>query len=387
MKVRQSLFPVSMFAVYFGILLFMSGCETGLFVLMEYLGCGPLIEVIVPVIYWALVAMGITLFTRWKIRKTYEEPLHRMAEATGQVSQGNFSISVPTVHTAGRFDYLDVMILDFSRVVKEVGSSETLKTDFVSNVSHEMKTPISIIKSYARLLQDEKLSREQRQEYAQGIDKAVSGLSDLITNILKLNRLDHQGIRKRQERYDMCRQICDCIFLFEKELDEKEIDLQVDLEDQAVVTGDPKLVEMVWNNLISNAIKFTKRGGMIRISQTLKNGWAEVTVADTGCGIPKESLTHIFDKFYQCDTSHATEGNGLGLALVKRVVELEGGMIRVESREGEGTSFTVTLPQNRMSATQKPASEAGGRLITDAFRDRGSFAQNEAHTRGSGSQT
>lgn len=347
MKIRETLFPPSLFAIYLGVLLLMSGIHMGLLVFMDKAGWSGLTQTIVPMIYWGIVAVGLTLFTRKKMRSTYEEPLHKMAEATRKVSEGDFSVYVPTVHTADKLDYLDVMIMDFNKMVEELGSIETLKTDFVSNVSHEMKTPIAIIKNYAQLLQTGKASEEQRAEYAKGIEDAASRLSSLISNILKLNKLEHQRITLEVETYDLCRQLCESVFLFEDAMEEKGIELEADIEDMAMIKADASLMELVWNNLLSNAVKFTERGDSITIRQTSDEDHIRVSVSDTGCGISKESINHIFDKFYQGDTSHSTEGNGLGLALVKRVLELMDGEIRITSEEGKGSTFLVTLPVGR----------------------------------------
>lgn len=344
MKIRQNLFPPSLFAIYLGVLFLMSGIHMGLLVFMERVNWGELAQTLVPMVYWGIVAVGLTLFTRKKMRNTYEEPLHKMAEAARRVSEGDFSVYVPTVHTADKLDYLDVMIMNFNKMVEELGSIETLKTDFISNVSHEMKTPISIIKNYAQLMQAGHMSEEQGREYAKNIEQAAARLSSLIGNILKLNRLEHQRITPEVETYDVCRQLCDSIFLYDDALEEKEIELETDMEDMAMIAADRNLMELVWNNLLSNAVKFTGRGGRIAIRQTSDEGHVRVSVSDTGCGIAKESIYHIFDKFYQGDTSHSMEGNGLGLALVKRVLELMGGEIQITSEEGRGSTFTVTLP-------------------------------------------
>lgn len=343
-KVKDNLFPLSLFAIYMGVLLLMSGVHTGLLVLMDRVKWNGLVQTIVPMVYWGLVAVGLTLFTRKKMKSTYEEPLHKMAEAAGKVSEGDFSVYVPTIHTADKLDYLDIMILNFNKMVEELGSIETLKTDFVSNVSHEMKTPIAIIKNYAQLLQTGHVSEEQGKEYAKNIEQAAARLSTLIGNILKLNRLEHQRITPEVETYDVCRQLCESVFLFEDALEEKEIELEADIEDAALIKADANLMELVWNNLLSNAVKFTDRGGSITIRQTSDESYVRVSISDTGCGIAKESINHIFDKFYQGDTSHAMEGNGLGLALVKRVLELLDGEIQIISEKGKGSTFLVTLP-------------------------------------------
>lgn len=342
--IKDSLFPVSLFAIYLGVLSLMSGIHQGLVVLINAFDWNEAVQTAIPIVYWGCVAVGLTLFTRKKIKDTYEAPLHMLAEATEQVSNGDFSVYVPTIHTADRLDYLDVMILDFNRMVEELGSVETLKTDFVSNVSHEMKTPISVIKNYAELLQTGKGTEEERQEYARNIEEAAVRLSDLISNILRLNKLENQRIDPEIESYDLCGQLEECILHYEELWDEKDLELEVDMEEKAVVQADRSLMEMVWNNLLSNAIKFTEPGGSVSIRQTTSADHVEVAVTDTGCGMSRENVRHIFDKFYQGDTSHSKEGNGLGLALVQRILTLMNGEISVITEEGKGSTFTVRLP-------------------------------------------
>lgn len=342
--VKDSRFPPSLFAIYLGVLLLMSGIHTGLIILGNTENWNEKVQTVVPIVYWSIVAVGLTLYTRRKIKMTYEIPMHKLAEATKQVANGDFSVYVPPFHTPDQMDYLDAMILDFNKMVEELGSIETLKTDFVSNVSHEMKTPIAIIKNYAELLQMNNVTQEQRVEYAKSIENASLRLSNLIGNILKLNKLENQRITPEVKAYDVCRQLCECVIQFEEAWEEKEIELEIDIEDTAMVWADESLLELVWNNLLSNAIKFSQPGGTISIRQKCINGLIQVSISDTGCGISRENINHIFDKFYQEDTSHAKEGNGLGLALVKRVLQLLNGDIQVISKEGEGSTFIVTLP-------------------------------------------
>ena len=346
-EVKEPLFPVSLFAVFLGVLFLMSGIHQGLVVLMNEMGWNQMIQTAVPMIYWAAVAVGLTFFTRKKIKSTYEEPLHMLAEATQQVSNGDFSVYVPTIHTADRLDYLDIMIMDFNKMVEELGSVETLKTDFVSNVSHEMKTPIAVIKNYAELLRNGKAADEEKREYAKNIEEAAERLSGLITDILRLNKLENQRIDPEIEVYDLCGQLEECILNYEEMWDEKHLDLEADIMEGAFVRADRSLMEVVWNNLLSNAIKFTDPGGNVAIRQKISEEYVEVEVSDSGCGMSKESIRHIFDKFYQGDTSHSKEGNGLGLALVKRILILMNGEISVVSREGQGSTFTVRIPKQR----------------------------------------
>lgn len=346
-RVKKSRFPKVLFAIYLVVLLLMSGIHVGLVVLVSEYRWNTIVQILIPLVYWIFVALGLTLFTRKQIAKTYEEPMRNLADATGKVASGDFSVYVPTLHTADKLDYLDVMILDFNKMVEELGSIETLKTDFVSNVSHEMKTPISIIKNYAELLQMGNVTQEQRIEYAQSIEVASVKLSHLISNILKLNKLENQKILPEMKEYDLCRQLCDSILQFENAWEEKEIEMDIEMEETALIQTDESLLELVWNNLISNAIKFTEPGGTIRIHQTSDEGNIRVSVSDTGCGMREESMQHIFDKFYQGDTSHSKEGNGLGLAMVKRVLELLDGDIEITSEEGKGSTFVVALPLYR----------------------------------------
>lgn len=343
-EIKKSRFPASLYAIYLLVLLWMSGVHTGVIVFMNTMGFNKVVQTIIPMVYWGLVAAGLTLFTRKKIRSTYEDPMHQLAEATTKVANGDFSVYVPTLHTLDRLDYLDLMIMDFNKMVEELGSIETLKTDFVSNVSHEMKTPIAIIKNYAELLQRDQVSEEQRIEYGRAIETAAGRLSNLIGNMLKLNKLEHQRITIDSKVYDVCSQLCECILQFEEAWEEKEIELDTEIEDLAMIKSDQSLLDLVWNNLISNAIKFTEPGGKVIISQTSDETSVKVSVSDTGCGMSRESMNHMFDKFYQGDNSHSKEGNGLGLALVKRVLDLVNGDIQVVSIEGMGSTFTVTLP-------------------------------------------
>lgn len=343
-RVKQSLFPPSIFAIFLGILLLMSGMHTGLILLGNHRGWNDLAQIIIPVAYWGIVAVAMTLFTRRKIKRTYDEPMHQLAEATKKVANGDFSVYIPAFHTPDKLDYLDVMILDFDKMVEELGSIETLKTDFVSNVSHEMKTPIAIIKNYAELLQMDGTSEKQRKEYGQSIEAAALRLSNLISNILKLSKLENQRMVPEVETYDVCRQLCQCAILFEDAWEEKEIELETDMEDYAMIKADQSLLELVWNNLLSNAVKFTEPEGTIGIRQTTQGKQIRISIWDTGCGMSQETARHIFDKFYQGDTSHSKTGNGLGLAMVKRVMELLDGEIKVVSQDGKGSNFTVTLP-------------------------------------------
>ena len=343
-RIRNTRFPASLFFVYLIVLLLMSGIHTGLVVGMNQLGWNEFWQTLVPIIYWAVVAIVLTLFTRKQIQRVYEEPMHKLAEATKQVASGDFSVYIPPLHTSDKLDYLDIMLEDFNKMVEDLGSIETLKTDFFSNVSHEIKTPIAVIQNNAELLRREELTEKQRG-YADTIYQSSKRLADLISNILKLNKLEKQTITPTIETYDVCAQLAECALNFEQAWEQKELEFDADMEDRAEITADPALMELVWNNLFSNAVKFTEAGGSITLRENSDECNIYVSVTDTGCGMNEETRKHIFEKFYQGDTSHAMAGNGLGLALTLRVLQLNNFQIKVESAVGKGSTFTVILPK------------------------------------------
>lgn len=343
-KVKTSRFPVSLLVTLFVSLLLLSGMHYGLLVLGDEMGWNKIVQTIVPMVYWLIVAAALTLYTGWRVKRTYEIPMQKLAQATSKVAHGDFSVYIPPINSADKTDYLDVMIMDFNKMVEELGSIETLKTDFFSNVSHEIKTPLAVIQNSAELLQMENISEEQRQECVSAILSSSKRLSNLITNILKLNKLDKQVIKPKAESFDLCQQLCECALQFERTWEKNNIEFEAELEDRAMVNADEELLALVWTNLLSNALKFTPEGGRITLSQTSDDKQITVTVSDTGCGMDEKTMAHIFDKFYQGDTSHSTEGNGLGLALVQKIVQLSDGTISVKSAVGIGSTFTVILP-------------------------------------------
>ena len=223
----------------------------------------------------------------------------------------------------------------------ELQKNEVLKTDFISNVSHEIKTPLSVIQGYADLLQTKGISEEQRSEYIKLMSEQVNKLTNLVTNILKLNKIQSKEIVCK-EKYFLDEQIRFCILAMEDKIVEKDIEISVNL-DEVEINSDPVLLELVWNNLFSNALKFTDKGGKISFSLSNQGNVVIATIKDTGCGMNEETQKHIFDKFFQGDTSHSQDGNGLGLALVERVVTMLDGEILVSSAIGQGSEFKIIL--------------------------------------------
>lgn len=293
--------------------------------------------------YWAIVTLIFMIVTARQRYLVYEKPMRKLSEAAKKVAEGDYSVWVPPLRKDGKKDYVEVMFDDFNKMVKELGSTEILKSDFIANVSHEIKTPLSVIQSYAMALQKKNLTPETRKEYTDTIIAASKKLTALVTNILKLSKLENQETHVSEEPYDLCRQLSECALSFEELWEEKNITFVADIEDRAIICADESMLEIVWNNLLSNAIKFTESRGTVKLMQTSDADTVTVTVEDSGCGMSEETMKHIFDKFYQGDTSHSQEGNGLGLALSKKVIELEGGSISVKNMTGIGTTFTVKL--------------------------------------------
>ena len=235
-----------------------------------------------------------------------------------------------------------IEIIDcFNTMAEELAGVETLRTDFVANVSHELKTPLSVMQNYGTLLQMPELEETKRMEYAKGVDDGSRRLADMMTNILKLNKLEKQQIFPKTEEYDLGEQLCECLLQLENVWEEKQIEIETEIEGGVKVCTDVELLSLVWNNLFSNAFKFTPEGGTVSIVLEATESHAIVKVKDTGCGMSPEVGKHIFEKFYQGDTSHAMQGNGLGLALVKRVIDILSGEISVESAIGKGSTFIV----------------------------------------------
>jgi len=274
---------------------------------------------------------------------TVERPVKKITEATNRIMEGNFSTQIDPIGHFANDNSFNEVIACINKMAKELSSVETLRTDFIANVSHEMKTPLAVIQNYGTLLQSSDLTEEKRKEYSKGITDASRRLSEMITNVLKLNRLENQQVFPEITKFNLGEQLSESFLLFESVWEDKNIDIEVDLEEDIWVEADKELLSLVWNNLFSNAFKFTKNGGKVSLSLSATDHHAIIKVADTGCGISPQVGQHIFEKFYQGDESHATQGNGLGLALVKRVIDIIKGEISVDSVVGAGTTFTVRI--------------------------------------------
>ena len=281
---------------------------------------------------------GTADFVRRKI--TVDRPVKQITDATQKIMQGDFSVRIPSIHGAGA-DGFNQIGEAINKMAEELSGTETLRTDFIANVSHELKTPLAVMGNYATMLQRPGITEEEKNEYAKAISEAARKLAQLITNILKLNKLENQKIFPQPVEFDLGEQLCESLLQFEDAWERKELNIETDIAEDIRLRSDPELLSLVWNNLISNAVKFTPEGGTIGVTLRSEGNFVVVSVSDTGSGMKPETGMHIFEKFYQGDTSHATQGNGLGLALVKRVVDILNGEIGVQSVYGEGSTFTV----------------------------------------------
>lgn len=273
-------------------------------------------------------------------------PMNQLIDATHKVARGDFSVRVDPTDSP---DELGELVGSFNEMTRELGSNEMFKKDFINSFSHEFKTPIVSIRGFARQLERDDITDEERREYAGIIARESERLANMSANILLLTKLENQKIMPDVTVYRLDEQLREAILLLEKQWSDKELELDLDLPDTNIRANE-EMLSHVWINIIGNAVKFSERGGMLRVKCALREGSVRVDITDTGVGMDEETCQRIFDKFYQGETSgsaqpsHSIEGNGLGLPLARRIVELSGGDIKVKSAPGKGSTFAVTLP-------------------------------------------
>ena len=350
MKIRSILKWLNQYFVFFLMVAFVITCCTMLFVstLRDSLGVtftDSNMSAAAKLTFWnvALLSLIFTVIDALRRKLTVERPAKHITEAAEKIVQGDFTVRVKPQSKFGSDDTFNQIIDCFNKMAEELSSVETLRTDFIANVSHEMKTPLAVMQNYGTLLQADDLPDEKRIEYAKGVTDGSRRMAEMMTNILKLNRLENQQIYPQNKEYDLGEQICECLLQFENVWEKAEIEIDTDIAEDVKVKADEELLGLVWNNLFSNAFKFTEAGGTVSVKLCATESHAIVEVKDTGCGMTRDVGAHIFEKFYQGDTSHSAQGNGLGLALVKRVVDIMQGEISVESAVGVGTTFTVKI--------------------------------------------
>ena len=344
---KKFIFNLGRFLIFFALMAFVVSCNLILFLHWVDLTTEEM-NAAVPITFLNVMILTFLFSIIDEIRRTLmvRKPIARIQAGLDKIMSGNFKTQIPYIRNENSSNEFDAIIKGINDLAGELAGVETLRTDFISNVSHEIKTPLAVIQNYGTMLQGNDLSEKQKVEYAKAITEQTSRLSGLITNILKLNRLENQQIFPERKHYNLTEQIRECLLLFEQSWGSKNINIETELEDDIFIYEDAELLSLVWNNLFSNAIKFTDNGGTVGIKVKKEGLTAVVEVSDSGCGISPETGKHIFEKFYQGDTSHAVQGNGLGLALVKRVIDIVGGDIHVQSTLGEGSTFIVYLREN-----------------------------------------
>lgn len=272
--------------------------------------------------------------------KVFAEPFKKSIEATKKVAEGDFTVRLET----NRNDETRELVDNFNRMVKQLGEIEIFQKDFIDNVSHEIKTPINSIQGFAKLLDDNSITEEERKEYVNIIIEETNRLLNLSNNILKLAKLQHQEKLSNEQEINLSVQIKKAVMLLEPKWKPKNINFSIDVKD-TYFSGDEDLLFQMWTNLIDNAIKFSEQNGKISVSIENISNDISVRIKDNGIGMDTEELDMIYKRFYQIDKSHSGEGSGLGLSIVKRIVELSKGKIDVESEKGKGTIFIITLPK------------------------------------------
>ncbi|GAB6087145.1 HAMP domain-containing sensor histidine kinase [Alkaliphilus crotonatoxidans] len=345
-RINRSMFSIRNYFIFFLLISFIVTC---CFLLFLHSLDVTLVDVkssaIITLINVMFLSLLCTIVDGLRRHFTVQLPVERILNATRKITRGDFTARIEPLHGFNSLNEFDAIIEDFNKMAAELSGTETLRTDFIASVSHELKTPLSVIQNYSTMLQNSALPEKTRVEYAKTISDTTRRLSELITNILKLNKLENQQIFPDMKEYDLGEQLRECMLGFEREWEKKNLEIETDIDDISV-RADGELLTLAWNNLLSNAVKFTQPGGKITVSLKEENGYAVVKVSDTGCGMTPEVGRHIFEKFYQGEPSHTTQGNGLGLALVKRVIDIVKGEISVESIAGQGSTFIVTLWRN-----------------------------------------
>lgn len=323
------------------IVLFSFGAIAGLLYLLEGLGVIPSLGVYTLISL--LLVSGITVaLMSYFIGRRVLTPLVKLSSASKEVARGNFDV---TVSDSSKMEEVQSTFRNFNAMVRELRSISTLSSDFIANVSHEFKTPLSVIEGYAMLLQDDRLTAQEREDYLNKILVNTRRLNTLVGNILMLSKMETKPLPEQYTRFRLDEQLRQVVAQLEPQWSAKGISFRVRL-DEVELLGWEQVLPYVWSNLISNAIKFSPSGSVIALTLLEQRECAVVTVSDRGCGMEPDVQERIFEKFYQGDTSHKAEGNGLGLALVRQIVELSQGVVEVESQPGKGSTFRVILPKS-----------------------------------------
>lgn len=289
-----------------------------------------------------LVPMSLVLgLINYFMSKIVYRYVAELTDGIGKVAEGDFSVRLD----ARRGGPLTSAYENFNKMCAELSNVEILKNDFLNDYAHELRTPITSINGFAKLLMENDVTDEERRTYLQLIADESRRLAELSNSTMLMSRLDSQAIVVDKEEYNLGEQLRQCVILLSVDWSKKNLNVDgADIKD-VYYSGNKGLMQEVWCNLLSNAIKYTPRGGEIRVSVSEDENSVSVSVADTGVGIGESALSHVFEKYYQSDKSHASKGLGLGLAIVDKIVRLCDGTVGVESAVNVGSTFTVTLPK------------------------------------------
>lgn len=298
-------------------------------------------RIIWPIINLYLISVIVGTVISAIICKKVLNPVVKLSEALMEVSKGNFDIKLEGNKSS--IEELKIMSHNFNVMVNELSNIETFRSDFIANVSHEFKTPLASIEGYSMLLQDKNLTEKEKGEYTKKILSNTKRLSNLVRIILQISRLENQELILEKRKFKLDEQLRQTLLLLESKWTNKNIDLNLDLN-SITFDGNEELLMHVWQNILDNSIKFTQDNGTITCTLKQSTDCITTIISDTGIGMSNDTKKHLFDKFYQGDKSHSSEGNGLGLALVKRIIDLCNGTIEVQSEEGKGSTFIVKLP-------------------------------------------
>ena len=295
-------------------------------------------------ILWVLAVASVLLGTLAAVlvSRIPLKPINETISAVNQLASGDFKTRLHFGKIVSRIPAMAELNDSFNKMAQELENTELLRTDFINNFSHEFKTPIMSIAGFSSLLKRGNLTEEQKQEYMDVIEKESLRLADMASGVLMLSNVENQTILRDISRFNLSEQIRSSILLLENKWSRKNIEWNLDF-DEVTITGNEKMLKQVWINLLDNAIKFTTEYGTVRVGIRQKEAETQVIIENTGSAVSKEQSELIFQKFYQADTSHATEGNGIGLAVVKKIVDLHKGTVSVTS-DRDVTAFTVTLP-------------------------------------------
>ena len=332
-------FVLSTFFVMFAIMLVVT---VGIYLIIEADFPGQMHMSMRPLPIVLIVSAIIGTVLSVLVGRLILKPIVNLSEAAKKVASGDFSVRL---ETESRVTEIADLFDNFDRMVRELDGIETLRSDFVDNVSHEFRTPLAAIEGYATLLSDPTLSRTEQQDFSGLIIQSARQLSEMASNILKISKLENQQIVVQNELFSLDEQIRQVLVRLEPLWSEKALNLELDL-DEAQFWGSEELMLQVWQNLLSNAVKFSPQGGTIWVKLISSPTNVVAIIKDQGIGMAEDELSHIFEKFYQADRTRSIEGNGLGLTLVKRVLDLFGGTIMVQSAPSKGSTFTVSLPKH-----------------------------------------